>query len=133
MGKMVGGWGWKMRGGEEVGWLSHHHDQSTKTTHNRSKHHHHHHAPPAPPLTTTQAAAAGGGDTQAEEEEAVEEEEEAAEPAPVLLVGVPRVYSCGACRTHLASDMDVVSRVRVCDSGGVFLLFLVCCGGVGVL
>lgn len=39
------------------------------------------------------------------------EEEDEEEPAPVLLVGVPRVYSCGECRTHLASDMDVISRV----------------------
>ncbi len=35
----------------------------------------------------------------------------------MLLVGVPRVYSCGSCRAHVASDLDVVSRVGV---GGCF-------------
>lgn len=63
--------------------------------------HHHAHHPETP-----EAAVA-----EPEEEEVVEEEEEEEEPAPVLLVGVPRVYSCGECRTHLASDMDVISRV----------------------
>jgi hypothetical protein len=62
---------------------------------------------------------------EAEEEEEQEQEEQ--EPGLVLLVGVPRVYSCGSCRAHLASDLDVVSRVRFALRV-VFCVGLRCCG-----
>lgn len=79
-------------------------------------HRHRHHAHHAPTATAPPSAAL---ETEEEEDDVVEDEhEEEEEPAPVLLVGVPRVYSCGECRTHLASDMDVISRVRVCMWGG---------------
>lgn len=80
---------------------------------NRSKkkghgHNHPHHAHPP----TAAASVAPEKEAEEEQEDVVKEQEEE-EPAPVLLVGVPRVYSCGECRTHLASDMDVISRVGV--------------------
>ena len=95
--------------------LSHHKTNRSKKKGQGHRHRHHAHHPP-----TATAPVSAALETEEEEEDVVvDEHEEEEEPAPVMLVGVPRVYSCGECRTHLASDMDVISRVCGWVCGGV--------------
>jgi hypothetical protein len=104
---------WTGRAADDLFYLF---DRQTRSKHNghRPHHRHHHHGGPAPQpqQPQQQPPAPSTAEANQEEEEPEAEPEEEAEPGLVLLVGVPRVYSCGSCRAHLASDLDVVSRVR---------------------
>jgi len=49
---------------------------------------------------------------QQQQQEQKKEMNEKEEEGGVVYLDGPLIYSCGVCRTHLATDMEVVSRVR---------------------